>query len=555
MYPNQYCNPCNEPEPCVPAPPPPDCVGEPCEEIVLDTCVRYTGPAIPCLGILTGASLNQVIQIIAARLCDCCDGTPPVINCVVSEWSAWGPCIDGVQTRTRTVIQQPQNGGTACPPLIETRSCCTPVNCVVSAWSAWGPCIEGVETRTRTIVTPASCGGTACPTLIETRECGCTPVDCVVSGWSEWSECNDGGTRTRTRTVITPASCGGVGCPVLIQTESCVLQCVPVTEFYSDSVDCETIELTFDDATIGAATSLTVELVSTTAPTIPLQYHDFIVTGTGSTYTHTFTGVAAGTYFIKVYKSFNAIDCDVQTTTSVTVLPCPPDCGTIDPSWVTFGTWDCPSIGYNYSITVPSSATWATGSDLFVNVQKTGTSEVLIQSTYQFSPTIPSSSSFWTFNSPFGGGQMDAVNVPAGTSVTLTLRIECNEEMIQQTYTYVVPECPVEPTDCVVSGWSAWSACFEGTQTRTRTIITPAANGGTPCPTLIETRDCETPVNCVVSDWSEWSECVEGVQTRTRTVITPASGGGVACPELSESRDCENPPCPPPTDLIATISE
>ena len=56
MYPNQYCNPCNEPEPCVPAPPPPDCVGEPCEEIVLDTCVRYTGPAIPCLGIETGTT-------------------------------------------------------------------------------------------------------------------------------------------------------------------------------------------------------------------------------------------------------------------------------------------------------------------------------------------------------------------------------------------------------------------------------------------------------------------------------------------------------------------
>jgi hypothetical protein len=181
-----------------------------------------------------------------------------------------------------------------------------------------------VETRTRTIVTPASCGGTVCPSLTETRSC-CVPVDCVVSAWSAWSIC-DGETRTRTRTVVTPASCGGVACPVLIETESCTIPCVPVTEFYSDSVDCETIELTFDDAAIGAATSLTVELVSTSAPNIALQYHDFIVTGTTSTYTHTFTGVAAGTYFIKVYKSVNAIVCDVQTTTSITVLECPKEC-------------------------------------------------------------------------------------------------------------------------------------------------------------------------------------------------------------------------------------
>lgn len=503
MYPNQYCNPCNEPEPCVPAPPPPDCVGEPCEEIVLDTCVRYTGPAIPCLGILTGATLNQVIQIIAARLCDCCDGTPPVVNCVVSEWSAWGPCIDGVETRTRTVIQQPQNGGTACPPLIETRECCTPVNCVVSAWGPWSDCVDGVRERARTVITPASCGGTPCPTLQEIEECS---------------------------------------------------SCSPILNISGSSSECETFQFSFSDD--GTATSLIAELVSVASPTVVIQSHDFVISGSPASYTHTFTGVAAGTYLVKVYKSSAFGDCDVVTTLSVTVEPCPTpvECGTIDPSWVTFGTWDCPSIGYNYSITVPSSATWATGSDLFVNVQKTGTSEVLIQSTYLFSPTIPSSSSFWTFNSPFGGGHMDAVNVPAGTSVTLTLRIECNGEMIQQTYTYVVPECPIEPTDCVVSGWSEWSECVEAISTRTRTIITPAANGGAPCPTLVETRDCELTVDCVVSDWSEWSDCVEGNQTRTRTVITPATGGGIPCPLLEENQPCDIL-CPPPTDLTATISE
>jgi hypothetical protein len=511
MYPNQYCNPCNEPEPCIEVPAPPDCIGEPCDEIVLDTCVRYTGPAIPCLGITTGANLNQVIQIIAERLCDCCDGTPPVINCEVSEWSAWGPCIcvtEGeittcTQTRTRTVTQAPQNGGTACPPLVETRECCTPVNCVVSEWGPWTTCVGGVRTRNRTVVTPASCGGTPCPVLQETEEC---------------SGCN------------------------------------PITNIFGRSLECETMEVTFSDD--GNATTLLAELVSTSAPTVVLQSHNFVPTGSASSYLHTFTGVAPGTYIIKVSKNTVSGPCDIVATLSVVVEECPSpiECGTIDPSWVTFGTWDCPSIGYNYTITVPSSATWATGSDLFVNVQKTGTSEVLIQSTYQFSPTIPSSSSFWTFNAPFGGGQMDSLAAPAGTSVTLTLRIECNEEMIQQTYTYVVPACPVEPTDCVVSDWSDWSECVEGVETRTRTIITPAANGGAPCPTLTETRDCELTVDCVVSAWSEWSDCAEGNQTRTRTVITPASGGGVPCPLLEENRPCDLP-CPPPTDLTATISE
>lgn len=456
MYPNQYCNPCNEPEPCVPAPPPPDCVGEPCEEIVLDTCVRYTGPAIPCLGILTGASLNQVIQIIAERLCDCCDGTPPVIDCEVSEWSEWGPCIEGVQTRTRTVIQAPQNGGAECPPLEEIRECCIPVNCVVSEWGPWTNCIEGVRERARTVITPASCDGTPCPVLQEVEEC---------------SVCN------------------------------------PILNISGSSPSCETFQVSFSDD--GTATTLFAELVSAASPTVVLQSHSFVTTGSPSSLMYIFTGISAGSYIVKIYKSTEFGDCDIVATSAVTVTACPVpvECGTVDPSWVTFEPADCPSIGYTYMINVPSSATWATGSDLFVNVQKTGTSEVLIQSTHTFTPSTPSSSSFWTFDSPFGGGHLNAVNVPAGTSVTLTLRIECNEEMIQQTYTYVVPECPVEPTDCVVS------------------------------------------------DWSDWSECKEGIQTRTRTVITPASGGGVACPELSESRDCENPTCSLPTNLTATILE
>jgi hypothetical protein len=49
------------------------------------------------------------------------------------------------------------------------------------------------------------------------------------------------------------------------------------------------------------------------------------------------------------------------------------------------------------------------------------------------------------------------------------------------------------------------------------------------------------PTNCVVSEWSEWSACVNDSKTRTRTIITPAAYGGTQCPVLSESQSCSIP--------------
>jgi hypothetical protein len=56
---------------------------------------------------------------------------PPVpVDCVVSAWSAWQPgewseCSNGTQsreeTRSRTIVTAPANGGAACPSLTETR--------------------------------------------------------------------------------------------------------------------------------------------------------------------------------------------------------------------------------------------------------------------------------------------------------------------------------------------------------------------------------------------------------------------------------------------------
>lgn len=72
-------------------------------------------------------------------------------NCVMSDWTEWSSCVGlsesgGTQTRTRTIITEPMNGGLACGPLTETRACCVrPTGLALKSYltSAWD---DGVTT-------------------------------------------------------------------------------------------------------------------------------------------------------------------------------------------------------------------------------------------------------------------------------------------------------------------------------------------------------------------------------------------------------------------------
>ena len=114
------------------------------------------------------------------------------------------------------------------------------------------------------------------------------------------------------------------------------------------------------------------------------------------------------------------------------------------------------------------------------------------------------------------------------------------------------------PVDCVVGEWSDWSCCSVvcggGSQTSTRAILTPAANGGADCPVTVQTQTCNTyaisismpladllasalcsqacPVNCVESAWSEWSTCSAycggGVQYANATILVEGANGATS---------------------------
>lgn len=109
-----------------------------------------------------------------------------------------------------------------------------------------------------------------------------------------------------------------------------------------------------------------------------------------------------------------------------------------------------------------------------------------------------------------------------------------------------------------MSSWSDWTACSadcgDGTRSRSRTVIKPAAEEGK-CPCGEETAPCEgtkCPKDCKLSDWSKWGDCSatcgHGTKTRSRTVDVDAQYGG-KCGDLDESAKCMDKSCPEPCQV------
>jgi hypothetical protein len=393
------------------------------------------------------------------------------------------------------------------------------VDAVLSEWSEWVPtsgwttCTGGFQTRTeqrtRTIITPPQNGGTIPGLMWEVRAVSqpCietpVPVDCVLSAYGPWTAIEAWGpcvadlqsrTERRTRTIITPPANGGAVCGALSEDRTVSQACL-------SPVDCVL-------SAWGAWTPLT----DWTTCVANLQTRNeqrvrTIVTAPAN-------GGAACASPLTETRSVSQ-GCQVASTH--------------DPDGTRVPTTKSTAIDFNGAVWSLSGAQvfkdgswWNGGTATQLLIANFGQLYALSGTTWYRADAA----GFWVSvgpTDPFTGG------VPT-------------------------------PVDCVLSAFSAWSptsawsACVNGTQSRTeqrtRTIVTPPTGGGAACGALTETQTvsqaCLSPVDCVLSafgPWTpvgNWSTCVNNSQTRqetrSRTVITAPANGGVACGALTETQ-------------------
>eukprot|EP01128_Nolandella_sp_AFSM9_P004201 TRINITY_DN1848_c0_g1_i1.p1 TRINITY_DN1848_c0_g1~~TRINITY_DN1848_c0_g1_i1.p1 ORF type:complete len:516 (+),score=77.39 TRINITY_DN1848_c0_g1_i1:195-1742(+) len=344
---------------------------------------------------------------------------------------------------------------------LETSSQCnyTPsTSCEVSSWSTWGQCSAscngGSRTRTRTITNSPSDPST-CDPLSESESCNtqACPVNCAWSAWGSYGSCSascGGGTQSRSRSKSPAASNGGTDCSGAssesrdCNTGLCPVDCLwgPWSGYSQCSASC------------GGGSQ----------------------TRTRSIQTPNANGGAACT-------GSSSENRDCNTT------PCAIDCEW--GAWTSYGTCTANCGGGTQARTRSKTIVEANG----------GTCS---------------------------GAASETQN--------------CNEAA-----------CPV---DCTWLDWGAWSTCDAtcntGSRVRTR-AQNPASNGGSACPgSSSQSEDCNTqpcPVDCIWGEWSAFNtcsaQCGGGSQSRTRSIATQAANGGSTCAGAStESQPCNTGACP-----------
>eukprot|EP00124_Ichthyophonus_hoferi_P005028 Ihof_evm1s645 gene=Ihof_evmTU1s645 len=500
---------------------------------------------------------------------DCSCATDPTLCCTVGDWTAWSitdlmsQCGNAAEsasispvsfsrTHTREASYNP-SGLTSpeliaqhCPILTETESqtVACPLDCILDT-PVRGPCIftcpvgrddatgSGELTVSRVIIRQPINEGLACdPGLVSSNE-ACTvetcPVDCQWSEWQGWTDCSltcGGGSRTNTRTG-TASENGGVACGANdgTATEACNQHSCPIDCVLSDwAVLKECNANTFCEGIVPTA-----------------------------------SGTETISREVIVRELFGGLACDRNQTFT---YPCETDLCDVDciTDWVQgacdassacdklavaegFENWTPTTVRepHNNGETCPDpSATRVVPCTALCNVD----CELAPWSSYGICSVTCGEGVQWSTRDII----TDQANDGAACGVTKRSQA-CTEDS----------GCPV---NCVLSDWSTWAliapvtcngvdSTGPGTQERTRTVVTPAANNGIACGHLRETASTSEPCNvdCLLAEWSEWDacdvKCGSGNKIAYRNVTRSPANGGAACASLTKTEACtDNSECP-----------
>uniref|UniRef100_A0A8C0URH5 Thrombospondin type-1 domain-containing protein 7B-like n=1 Tax=Cyanistes caeruleus TaxID=156563 RepID=A0A8C0URH5_CYACU len=254
-------------------------------EVSEGACVTDQGQCGPGQRVLKAVCKSRRGEEVPHHLCSelphpevvACE-VPCARDCVVSEWSPWSPCshscssknAEGTQSRSRSILALPAEGGKACPPerSLQEQRACNEHLCVRFFWEAspWSSCSEhvpgaapnataswsgeatcGVGIQTRKIfcrksssgqVAPKRCPESLRPESVRPCLLPCRK-DCIVTLFSEWTPCPTACQpgkplrikQSRYRIIIQDSASGGQPCPdTLYEEREC--EDVPICPVY-----------------------------------------------------------------------------------------------------------------------------------------------------------------------------------------------------------------------------------------------------------------------------------------------------------------------------------